>query len=76
MDLARPCQEADRNLLTGGDSLVNMIGCWLPCSISCPLPREAAHVAGRHGDLPSDSHRAGAVAVTGVSIRWALAACV
>jgi hypothetical protein len=56
--------------------LVNVIGCWLPCPVSCPFPREAAHVAGGHGDLPGDSHRAGAVAVTGVSIRWALAACV
>jgi hypothetical protein len=53
-----------------------MIGCRLPCPISCPLPREASHVADGHGIYPVKAIEPGAVAVTGVSICWALAACV
>ena len=64
-DLARPCQEAGRNLLTGGDSLVNMIGCWLPCpaAVRSRARRPTWRVA--MGIYPVTAIEPGAVAVTG-----------
>lgn len=69
MDLAGPCQEAGRNLLTG-DSLVNMIGCWL-LAAGCPAPSPARSRARRPtwrvamGIYPVTAIEPGAVAFTG-----------
>ena len=76
MDLARPCQEAGRTLLTGGDSLVNMsaAGCPAPAAARSRARRPTWRVA--MGIYPVTAIEPGPWLSPGVSIRWALAACV